>query len=80
MAGHHADSTLLVVDEASGVEDEVYNQAIGWAHRVLAFGNPNPTHNFWAKGIKQGDINIDDLHRIKQQQEAQQRSNMNETT
>lgn len=66
MAGHHAPSTMLVVDEASGVDDEVYTQGDTWAgggnppggnrKRKLIFGNPNPCNNFFFKGVKAGDL------------------------
>lgn len=65
MAGHHAPSTLLVVDEASGVDDLVYTQGDTWAggggssgnrKRKLIIGNPNPCRNFFYKGVKAGDL------------------------
>lgn len=56
MAGHHAQYTLLMIDEASGVDDLVYTQGCTWAKRVLAIGNPNPCANFFYHGVKGGDI------------------------
>src|SRR6516162_2617119 len=66
MAGHHAESTLAVIDEASGVDDEVYHQMAVWAgggnfpnghrKRMLIFGNPNPTSNFFRRFCDKGDI------------------------
>lgn len=57
MAGHHAPHTLLIVDEASGVEDVVMEEArIAWAKRILVVGNPYPTSNFFYKGVEQGDL------------------------
>ncbi len=58
MAGHHAPWSLLVVDEASGVEEIAYEMGQGWAKRMLIFGNPNecaPTH-FFRRGVKAGDL------------------------
>lgn len=58
MAGHHAHYNLLVIDEASGVEDIVYEQSETWAKRKLIFGNPNPcapTH-FFRKLATAGDL------------------------
>lgn len=56
MAGHHAPYTLLVIDEASGVDDQVYTQGDTWAQRKLMIGNPNPTNNFFYKAVKGGDV------------------------
>lgn len=55
--------TLFVADEASGVDDEAWEKASTWAHRMLAIGNPYPTTNFFYKAVKQGDI-IDTRKRI----------------
>lgn len=56
LAGHHAPRTLAVIDEASGVCDNSYNQILGWAQRRLIFGNPNKTTNFFRRAVKGGDI------------------------
>jgi hypothetical protein len=56
MAGHHAEHTLGVIDEASGVDDVVYTQMGTWAKHILAFGNPNPTTNFFYKNIRAGNL------------------------
>ncbi len=56
MAGHHAAATLLIIDEASGVDDVVYTQGGTWAGRVLAIGNPNPCQNFFKRLVKAGDL------------------------
>jgi hypothetical protein len=56
MAGHHAAHTLLVVDEASGVEDLVYDRADTWAKRKLVIGNPYQTTNFFYRAVKAGDL------------------------
>jgi hypothetical protein len=55
-SGHHADITLAVVDEASGVANGVYEHMAEWAKRILIFGNPNPTANFFYRAVKGGDI------------------------
>ena len=54
MAGHHADYTLAVIDEASGVDDLVYSQVDTWAKHKLVIGNPNPTKNFFYRAVKAG--------------------------
>src|SRR5204863_476872 len=45
--GHHAEHLLLVVDEASGVEEEIYEAAAGFltspGARLLLIGNPTRT-------------------------------------
>lgn len=57
-AGHHAAYTLLVIDEASGIADSVYDQGITWAKRMLVFGNPNPTENFFKRAVKGGNLKV----------------------
>ena len=67
LAGHHADWTLGIGDEASGIDDKVYEMFQGWASgtpgrrgrglkRMLFIGNPNPTDNFFKKACKAGDL------------------------
>lgn len=56
MAGAHAAYTLFVADEASGIPDEMYEQAQGWAKRKLIFGNPNDCNNFFRRGVEGGTI------------------------
>lgn len=56
MAGHHAAYTLLIMDEASGIDDTVYTQGCTWAKKVLAIGNPNPCENFFIRGVEAGDL------------------------
>lgn len=62
MLGKHAartiygqPTTLLVVDEASGVADEGYDKASTWAHRKLVIGNPYDCNNFFYRGVMEGD-------------------------
>lgn len=59
MAGHHAKHTLLVIDEASGVDDVVYTQGDTWAAKKLIFGNPMPCQNFFYDSVKKGDVRKD---------------------
>ncbi len=56
MAGHHAAHTFLIVDEASGVDDLVYERADTWAKRKLVIGNPYQTSNFFYQAVKQGGL------------------------
>jgi len=56
MAGHHAKHTLLIIDEASGVDDVVYTQGDTWAKKKLIIGNPNPCTNFFFRGVKDGHL------------------------
>jgi hypothetical protein len=55
-AGHHADFTLITGDEASGLDDYVYDMAQGWAKRMLWIGNPNKCQNFFRRAIRAGDM------------------------
>lgn len=66
LLGHHVANqgdgiprTLLLIDEASGVEDMAYERGTTWADRILAIGNcyTNPTGaNFFEKYVKLGDV------------------------
>ena len=56
LQGHHAEYTLLVVDEASGGEDESYNMASTWAKYMLIIGNPHQCANFFYHGVTKGDL------------------------
>lgn len=59
LAGHHAEYTLFVADEASGIPDVSYERATTWAKRILVFGNaypPGPGCRFFRDAVKRGDI------------------------
>jgi hypothetical protein len=56
MAGHHAANTLLIIDEASGADDLVYERGSTWAKRILVIGNPYTANNFFYRGVKGGDL------------------------
>lgn len=56
LAGHHSESSMIVGDESSGLDDVSYEMSQGWAKRMLWFGNPNYCTNFWRKGIEEGDL------------------------
>jgi hypothetical protein len=56
ISGHHSEASLVVGDEASGLDDIVYEMAQGWFKRALWFGNPNNCNNFWRKGVEAGDL------------------------
>lgn len=58
MAGHHAEWTLGIIDEASGVDDLVFTQMETWAKRILVIGNPNPTTNLFYQWVKAGDMRV----------------------
>lgn len=55
-AGHHADMTAAILDEASGIDDQVLEQILTWSKRTLIIGNPNPCTNFFNKFVKEGDM------------------------
>ena len=48
--------TLVIYDEASGIDTEVYTRAATWTHRTLIIGNPFPCENFFRKAVETGDI------------------------
>jgi hypothetical protein len=58
MSGHHSAYNLCVIDEASGVHDNVYQYAQGWAKKFF-FGNPNPCNNFFRDMIRGGDLRLE---------------------
>ena len=55
LAGHHAEFTMLIGDEASGIDDHVYAMGQGWAKHMLFIGNPNPCKNFFRRAVEAGD-------------------------
>jgi hypothetical protein len=48
--------TLAVFDEATGIDQEVYESSDTWAHCKLIIGNPYPCNNFFFQGVKGGDV------------------------
>lgn len=56
MSGHHAAYTLGVIDEASGVGQDIYDEISKWAKRILIIGNPHQCSNFFYNGVKKGDL------------------------
>lgn len=57
LAGHHGVYTLMLMDEASGIDNQAYEAGQGWMKRLLAQGNPNAgCRNFFYKNIKAGDL------------------------
>lgn len=48
--------TLFIADEASGVDNIIYERAETWARRTLVIGNPYPCTNFFYKKVKAGDV------------------------
>lgn len=56
LAGHHAAYTLIVGDEASGLDEMVFTQADTWAKRALYIGNPNPCQNMFRRWVREGDL------------------------
>ena len=57
--GHHLPNdrprVLAVMDEASGVADEMYEAAPSWAHRMLVVGNPLSLTNFFFRLCRAGN-------------------------
>jgi hypothetical protein len=57
MAGHHAPKALLIIDEASGIDDQVPQRASSWAKKSFIFGNPyGDTSTWFARACLGGDI------------------------
>jgi phage terminase large subunit len=62
MQGHHAAHTLFVADEASGIDDVVFERAATWAKRSLIFGNAYGSGHWFYKAAKGGDIRAGERH------------------
>lgn len=54
LAGHHADFTMAVGDEASGLRPEVHEMFQGWAQHINYIGNCNECQNQFRKGVDAG--------------------------
>lgn len=50
------DRTLVIFDEASGIQDSTYKSCETWAHRKLIIGNPWPCENFFRRGVEEGNL------------------------
>lgn len=48
--------TLVMFDEASGINDSTYTSTQTWAHHKLIFGNPFPCENFFKRGCLAGNL------------------------
>lgn len=63
MQGHHAERTLFILDEASGIEDIAFTMGNSWSGgrggRKLILGNPHPCNNFFYYGVKGSDVRRD---------------------
>jgi hypothetical protein len=59
MAGHHAEFTMFIGDEASGLDPIVHEMVQGWANHIIYIGNPNECQNQFRKGVKAGDAPSD---------------------
>ena len=58
LAGHHADYTLLVGDEASALDDKVLEFSQGWAKRFMFIGNPHQCTNFYFRDSEAGNLEM----------------------
>lgn len=70
MLGHHVAATgdgiprtLMIADEASGVDDLSFERSDTWANRKLIIGNPYPTTNYFYRAVKEGSIRSKDKRR-----------------
>lgn len=58
ISGAHAAYAFLVIDEASGASNQIYEFGQGWMQKLLVFGNPNDCENFYRDMIRKGDLVI----------------------
>lgn len=56
LTGHHAPYNLACGDEASGLDNQVYEAFDKWARRRVYIGNPKPCNNFFKKNFLAGDL------------------------
>jgi hypothetical protein len=60
LQGHHLPEDkprcLVIMDEASAIDDKFYDAVDSWAHRKLIIGNPLNTRNFFYRLCRGGDI------------------------
>jgi hypothetical protein len=56
MSGHHAAYTLVIGDEASAIDDRVYQGVQGFAKRRLWIGNAWDSDGFFRRGCDAGDL------------------------
>ncbi len=60
-AGHHGPNILVIVEEASGVEDETWDAVNSWGYRrLLAIGNPTRCDGRFIALIRQADADLRD--------------------
>lgn len=64
LQGHHADFTMLIGDEATGLGEEVYKAGQGWAQHMVFIGNTWPTANFFKRHCEAGDLVLSDYLRM----------------
>jgi hypothetical protein len=55
LQGHHAEFTMLIGDEASGLDRKVHRMALGWARHLVYIGNPWECQNHYREGVRAGD-------------------------
>lgn len=58
-------TTLIIFDEASGMDDTAYDTSDTWTHRKLIIGNCYPCTNFFYRGVKKGSQlseNLEDIY------------------
>ena len=46
---------LVIGDEASGLEDTIYNSTLTWSHHRLFIGNAWDCENFFRKAVEEGN-------------------------
>ena len=63
MLGHHIAEmgdgiprTLLIGDEASGLEDGLIDTCRTWAKRILLIGNPYDCNNYFRRSVREGNV------------------------
>lgn len=64
MAGHHARHTLLVADECSGIDDDIYAKCSTWADHMVFLGNPYDCDNFFKRAVEHHDEHGDEVLEI----------------
>lgn len=60
-SGHHGAWCMVMGDEANALRDAVQTMCGMWAHREVWWGNPWPCTNFWYRGLRDGDLRVEDV-------------------
>lgn len=56
LLGHHSETSLAMIDEASGMVDNTYEKMSKWYKRLFMWGNPFECENEFRRAVEAGDV------------------------